>query len=86
MLAGNPIVTCDFPATRDVLSASNAILVPAERADSLVSGIRRAIEDRELAAGLARQAFHDVAEMTYKKRALVLRSFFESVTQRAQTQ
>lgn len=83
MLAGSPIVTCDFPATRDVLSAENAILVHAENADSLAFGIRRAIDEKELAAGLARRAFHDVAEMTYKKRALVIRNFFEGVAQRA---
>ena len=82
MIAGKPIVSSDFPATRDVLSSSNAILVPAEKPESLAAGIREAVSDRRRSDELARRALQDVAGMTYLKRANVLKDFFEKVMRR----
>jgi glycosyltransferase involved in cell wall biosynthesis len=85
MLAGSPIVTCDFPATRDVLNGENAIFVEPENADALASGIRRAIEDRDLAGRVAGRALRDVRDMTFRKRAGQLAGFFGGLLGRTTT-
>jgi glycosyltransferase involved in cell wall biosynthesis len=79
MLAQNPIVTCDFPATRDVLNRKNAIFVAAENADALAQGIRLAVEDRKLAKNVAERAFQDVQSMTFRIRAEKLSQFFRDL-------
>jgi glycosyltransferase involved in cell wall biosynthesis len=79
MLARNPVVTCDFPATRDVLNPDNAIFVAAESADALAHGIRLAIEDRTLAKNVAERAFMDVQKMTFRVRAEKLVQFFRDL-------
>jgi glycosyltransferase involved in cell wall biosynthesis len=76
MLAGSPIVTCDFPATRDVLNADNAIFVEPENPEALAAGIRRAVEDPQLARRVAARALEDVRSMTYRQRAAGLVAFF----------
>lgn len=80
MLAQNPIVTCDFPATRDVLNRRNAIFVAAENADALAQGIRLAVEDRKLAKNVAECAFKDVQSMTFRIRAEKLSRFFRDLS------
>lgn len=79
MLAGNPIVTCDFPATRDVLHSGNAIFVEPENVEALSAGIRRAVEDRDLAQRIAARALEDVRGMTYRRRAAALVEFFRGL-------
>ena len=79
MLSGSPIVSCDFPATRDVLNANNAIFVAPESADELVRGIRLAVENGELARAVAERAYQDVRQMTFRRRAESLVSFFRTL-------
>lgn len=45
MLTGHPIVSPDFPASSDVLNSENAIFVEPEDTDSLVEGIKEAVEE-----------------------------------------
>jgi glycosyltransferase involved in cell wall biosynthesis len=77
MLTKNPIVTPDFPATRDVLNSSNAIFVAPENLESLIQGIKKAIIDKAHAIKIADQAFKDVQEFTFKKRTKNLIEFFK---------
>jgi alpha-1,6-mannosyltransferase len=79
MLAGSPIVTCDFPATRDVLNSGNAIFVSPEDGAALADGIRQAVENPGSSAALARRARADVTEMTYRRRAAQLAGFFRKL-------
>lgn len=72
MLTGNPIVTADYPAIKDVLNESNAILVEPENVEALCKGIHRAWE---CGAAKARQAYEDVKEMTFLKRTKSLLEF-----------
>ncbi|HBF21985.1 MAG: hypothetical protein CMI36_09935 [Owenweeksia sp.] len=67
MLTKNPIVTPEFEATRDVLNAENAIFVEPENIASLVSGIRKAWEDREHAQQLAQRAYSDSRHYSFKQ-------------------
>ena len=79
MLSGNPLVTPDYRATRDVLNERNAIFVAPEDPDSLAEGIRRAVEDRAYARRVAERAFRDVQEYTFEKRTRLLMDFFETL-------
>ena len=70
LAVGRPIVASDLQATREVLEdGRNAILVAPSDADALAAGIRRAVTDASLAAGIARAAFDDAAGYTWERRA-----------------
>jgi glycosyltransferase involved in cell wall biosynthesis len=57
MAAGRAIVASDLPSTREVLRhGETAWLVPPGDPDALAGGLRRLIDDRALAASLARAA------------------------------
>ncbi len=79
MLTGNPIVTPDFPATRDVLHSQNAIFVEPENVDSLVEGIRRAAEDKKLIAEIRQRLQQEIPQLTFKKRTKMLIDFFNTL-------
>lgn len=83
MLSGSPIVTCDYPATRDVLNPENAIFVAPESADALTEGIRCAVENQDLARRVARRALIDVQSMTFRARATQLAEFFRGLVSAA---
>lgn len=83
MLTGNPIVTCDFPATRDLLNQGNAVFVSPEDSKALADGIRHVFDHPENARTLGEQARRDVQEITYRKRAAILRKFFEGLQRNA---
>jgi glycosyltransferase involved in cell wall biosynthesis len=70
MAAGRPIVATDFPVVREVLrDGENALLVPPDSAESIAAGIRRVLEDPDLAGKIASQARRDVREFTWERRA-----------------
>lgn len=77
MSTGNPVVTPDFPATRDVLNDRNVLFVKPDDVGSLVSGIKKLVEDKVLASKLAAQAILDVQELTFHKRAGEFIAFIE---------
>lgn len=65
---GNPVVTPDFAATRDVINDRNVIFVEPDDSKALLNGIRKAIEQPEWAAGIAAQAKKDVAPLSFDER------------------
>ncbi len=65
----NPVVTPDFPATRDVLNERNVLFVKPDDAKSLSEGIKKLVEDVALSKQLAEQAFQDVQSLTFEKRS-----------------
>ncbi|HUL51208.1 MAG TPA: glycosyltransferase [Candidatus Nitrosotalea sp.] len=78
MAAGRPIVATNFPSVREVLrDGENAILVEPGSADSLRSGLVRALESPESAA-LGRQAQLDVRNLTWLKRAAEILRFVKA--------
>lgn len=68
----NPVVTPDFPATRDVLNAGNVIFVDPDQPASLAQGIRKAVEDKENSKRIAEQAWQDVQHLTFASRTKAL--------------
>jgi glycosyltransferase involved in cell wall biosynthesis len=79
LTTGNPVVTPDFPATKDVLSERNVIFVRPDDPKDLVRGIRLAIEDKELVGRITDQALRDIKEITFRQRAEELLRFAESL-------
>jgi glycosyltransferase involved in cell wall biosynthesis len=79
MHSGNPIVTPDFPATHDIINASNAILVEPDEVASFVAGIRKAIENSEASKVLAKKALTDIQRWSGEKRGEQLLHFFKRI-------
>jgi glycosyltransferase involved in cell wall biosynthesis len=79
MLSGNPLVTPDYRATRDILGADTAIFVEPENVASLTAGIRRAIEDRRTGERMGTKARAAAQAITFKNRAAILLNFFRSL-------
>lgn len=70
MAARRPIVASDLPALREILAdGQNAVLVPPGDPPALAAGIRRVLDDPDLARRLADRAFHDVAAYSWDRRA-----------------
>jgi glycosyltransferase involved in cell wall biosynthesis len=70
MAAGRPIVATDFPAVREVLrDGENALLVPPDSAESIAAGIRRILDDPDLAGRISHRALQDVREYAWERRA-----------------
>lgn len=70
MAADRPMVATDFPVVREVLrDGENALLVPSDSAESLAAGIRRILDDPDLAGNISRRAAQDVREFTWERRA-----------------
>lgn len=81
MAARIPIVASDLPSTREVLSSGvNALLVQPDDPRALGNGIRRLLEDRSMAEGLAQKAYEDVMEFTWEKRAQKISHFIRSLS------
>lgn len=79
LTTGNPVVTPDFPATRDVLNERNVIFVLPDRPDDLVRGIRVAVNDRALVERITAQALYDMKELTFHRRTEELLRFAEGL-------
>ena len=79
MSTKNPIVTCNFPAIKDLLNADNALFVESENPWALAEGIKRLIEDKELAERIARNAYNSVQAITYENRAEAIIDFSASL-------
>lgn len=76
MLTGNPIVSPDYPATRDLLRSDNCIFTKPEDSRDLAKHIREAIEYRSVAMEKAERAAREVREITFRKvTAKLLRQF-----------
>ncbi|CAN5574150.1 hypothetical protein BH11BAC1_BH11BAC1_23130 [soil metagenome] len=76
---GNPIVTPDFSATREVISEMNAFIVEPDNSWSLAQGIREAVENKALAKSKSNAAFEDSKKITYDFRIVEFLEFFERI-------
>lgn len=75
MASKRPIIAINLPSVREILSDSlgdigqgNAVLIEPDSPISLVKGIRRILEDKELAKRISEQAFEDIQQYTWRKR------------------
>jgi len=68
MASKRPIIATDLPSIREVLSEKNAIIVKPGDPSDLANGIKKILEDKELAEQISQQAFRDVDNYTWEKR------------------
>jgi glycosyltransferase involved in cell wall biosynthesis len=76
MASGTPIIASDLPSIREVLNASNAMLVRPDDSAVLVEAIRSLLADPSHATDLAEQALRDVRQYTWQSRAALILDYF----------
>lgn len=69
MASGTPIVASDLPSIREVLNEKNAVLVKPDSPEFLTAGIMKVLENPYLSDKISKQAFQDVQNYTWEKRA-----------------
>ncbi len=69
MASRKPIIASDLPSIREILNEKNAILVRPDDPNDLARGIKKALQNQDLADKILQQAFLDVQEYTWEKRA-----------------
>lgn len=69
MAVKRPMVASDLPSIREVLNKSNAILVEPDKPEILAQEIKRIIDNPDLAKKIAQQAYSDVGQYSWDKRA-----------------
>lgn len=70
MAAAKPIVACAVPSLMEILKdGENAVLVALEDPQDMARGIEKVIKDPKLAGEIARQAYIDVQNYSWEKRA-----------------
>lgn len=75
MAGGRPIITSDLPSIREILSEKNSILIKPNDPEALAHGILSILDTENLAQKLSHQAFQDVKQYTWSKRAHSIISF-----------
>lgn len=80
MASGAPIVASKLPSITEVLNDENAVLVEAENAEALASGIKKVLENKIFVEKITKQALIDVKEHTWKKRGEKISRFIIKTT------
>src|SRR5205823_12516494 len=75
MAARRPIVTAGYPSLREVLSPNAALFVAKDDPEKLAEGIGRVLADEVLSERLAQQAYWDVQDYTWERRAERIHEF-----------
>lgn len=76
MATKKPIIATDFKSLKEILTHNkNSILVEPDNARAIASGIRKILSDEKLANRIAEQAFQDVQEFSWDKRASRILNF-----------
>lgn len=79
MISGNPIVTPDFPATRELINANTAMIVEPDNPVELAKGIKKLIENKALSEELAGNARREVQKIEFNKKADEWKKVLESI-------
>ena len=68
MASGRPIVASALPSIKEILNKDNSVLVESDSTTSLAEGIRKVLNDKDLARKISEKAFEDVKDFTWAKR------------------
>ena len=79
MASERPIIASDLPSVREILNEDNAVLVPPSDPKSLGEAIKKLSEDRDFGDKLSAQAFKDVKQYTWDRRAERIINFVNKV-------
>ncbi len=69
MASGRPIVASDLPSIREILNEKNAVLVKPDIPVYLAEGIKKILENPDFSDKISKQAYLDVRNYTWEKRA-----------------
>lgn len=78
MAGRRPIVASDTPAMRELLNENNAVLVAPDNPQALAEGIEKVFNDSDYADRIVRQAFVEVQQYTWEKRAEKILAFLSA--------
>ena len=78
MVLGRPIVASDLPSFREILNENNCIFVKADDPENLAKGIKKVLDNRELANKISKQAYKDVQKYTWDNRAKETLDFIQN--------
>ena len=78
MASGRPIVASDLPSLREVLNENNSVLVEPDNPEKLDEAIKKILENPQLAEKISDQAFKEVQDYTWEKRAKKIFEFLSS--------
>ncbi|MFH1780764.1 MAG: glycosyltransferase family 4 protein [Candidatus Nealsonbacteria bacterium] len=76
MASNRPIVASNLPSIGEILNGENAILVEPDNPNDLARGIKKALEDEDLALKVAAQAFLEVQNYIWQKRVQKIYEYF----------
>ena len=79
MASKRPIVASDLPSTREILNEKNAVLIEPDNPEKLFQGIRKILEDDDLAEKISNQAFQDVQQYSWRNRSKHILTFCNSL-------
>jgi len=77
MAAKKPIVASDLSSIREVLNKNNSILVEPDDPQALALGVKKVMADSESAQILVDQAYNDVQQYSWLKRATKIIEFIK---------
>lgn len=77
MASKRPIIASDLPTIREVLNENNAVLVEPDNPKLLVQGVKKVLQDSKLSDKISKQAFQDVQQHTWQKRAENILEFIQ---------
>jgi glycosyltransferase involved in cell wall biosynthesis len=77
MASNRPIVASDLESIREIVKDNSAVLVSAEDAFALASGITKLMADKEKVSEYASNALKIVSDHSWEKRALRILHFLE---------
>jgi len=69
MASKRPIVASDLPSIREILNYDNSILVRSDDPRGLANGIKKCLDDEALCEKISSQAYLNVQNYTWRKRA-----------------
>lgn len=69
MASRRPIVASNLPSIAEILDDQNAVLVEPDNPKALADGIKRVLQNQELADKIADKAYRDGQQYTWQKRA-----------------
>jgi glycosyltransferase involved in cell wall biosynthesis len=78
MASSVPIVVSDLPSIREILNENNAVFVEPNNPESLANGIKKVLQNNDLADRISKQALQDVQNYTWQKRAEKILEFIKN--------
>ena len=75
MISARPIIASDLPSFREILNENNSILVKPDNPEALGEGIKKILNNPDLAKKISEQAYRDVQKYTWNNRAKKILDF-----------